>query len=112
MSGPQKQKTAEYRDRAESWPMWLEYLLVIALSIGGVACDWYCAYEWFSGKYSFWSGRVLERMAVIVIACAFIAFLTIFWQRGRGRWQAGVAAFCGVSVAFSGNMLVFWIGRH
>jgi hypothetical protein len=111
LSGPENRKPPNAADGVEPWPMWFEYLVVTAAAIGGVAIDWYCAYEWLFERYSFWSRPVLERTAMIVLSCAFTGFLTVFWQRGRGRWQAGVAAFFGVSVAFSGYMFMSWVTR-
>jgi len=93
-----------------AWPPWFQWCFVIALAIGAVASDWYCAFEWFSRKYSFCSEPVLYRMLLIVLSCASIGFLATF-PRGT-RWQVGVVVFFSVSITVSGNLLLWWVGHR
>jgi uncharacterized membrane protein YraQ (UPF0718 family) len=106
-SGGQK---IESENRVTEWPMWLEYFVFIGFILIGVGSDWYCAFDWFSGKYSPFTMRVLARAALIVLSCACIGLLAVIWRRGRRR--EGVAFFFLSSITFSGNMLLWRIGHR
>lgn len=96
----------DLNDATGAWPPWFEWCFVIALVIGAVASDWYCAFEWFSKRYFFCSEPVLLRMLLIALPCACVAFITTF-PRGT-RWQVGVVVFFSASVTVSGNLLWWW----
>src|SRR6266567_2154166 len=91
-----------------AWPPWLERSYLIGLVIAGVAMDWYCAFEWFSKRYSFWSGTVFYRMVLIVLSCAAVGFVATL-PLGQ-RWQGGVVVFFFASGNVSGNLLLWWVG--
>jgi hypothetical protein len=105
--GPQPH---EVNSAVRAWPPWFEWCFLIGLVIGGVASDWYCAFEWFSRKFSFYSEPVFYRMVLIVLACASIGFVATL-PRG-GKWQVGVVMFFFASVTVSGNMLLWWVGHR
>jgi hypothetical protein len=94
----------------QAWPPWFEWCFLIGLVIGGVAIDWYCAFEWFSRRFSLNSEPVFYRMAPIVLSCASIGLLASF-PRG-GKWQVGVVMFFFASVTVSGNILLWWVGHR
>ena len=96
-----------------AWPPWLERSYLIGFVIGGVGVDWYCAFEWFAGRYSLWSGTVFYRMVLIVLSCAAVGFLASLTRREKWqRWQLGVAVFAFASVNVSGNLLLWWVGHR
>jgi hypothetical protein len=71
----------------------------IAFAVTGIAVDWYCAFEWFRGEYSFWSGTVLHRTALIVLSCTALGCLaTLLPPR---KWQIGVLIFFWASAQVS-----------
>ena len=90
-----------------AWPHWVERFYLIGASVTGIAIDWHCAFEWFGGKYSFWSGTVLQRMALIVLLCAAIGCFAMFAQ--RNKWQLGITLFFAASANLSFNLLLSWI---
>jgi hypothetical protein len=81
---------------------------VLRWAIGGVACDWYCAFEWLRGESSFFSGSVFYRTVLIVMLCAFVAFLLVL-VLGRADSRGVAAAFFLISFGFFGFM---FIGHH
>jgi hypothetical protein len=83
-------------------PWWVYLCLVVA----GVACDWYCAFRWFSGTYSYWSGPVLRGMVLTVTFCAVLAACL-----GRAKWRQAVQIFFAVSWGLSGSMFIGLDGR-
>lgn len=78
----------------------------MCLVVAGVGCDWYCAFKWFSGKYSYWSDPVLRGMVLTVGVCALIAILT-----GRAKWRDAVQIFFAVSWGLFGCMFIKVVGR-
>jgi hypothetical protein len=110
MSRREERQTVESSGMLRAWPSWLEWCFVIGLILGGIGWDWYCAFEWFSGKYSLYSGPVFTRMSLIVMSCALVGFLAV--RLRGGRWQVGVAVFFLTSGTVSGNILLWWIGHR
>ena len=86
-------------------PWWVYLCLVVA----GVGCDWYCAFKWFSGTYSYWSGPVLRGMVLTVMGCALIAILAAC--ASRARWRQAVQIFFAVSWGLFGCMFIGLVGR-
>jgi type IV secretory pathway VirB2 component (pilin) len=78
----------------------------MCLIVAGVACDWYCAFKWFSGIYSYWSGPVVRGMVLIVMFCAALAACL-----GRAKWRQVVQIFFGVSWGLCGLMFIGLEGR-
>jgi|SRR5579864_846859 len=109
---PNRKSTYQIESYAATreWPPWLEQSYLIGLVTVGVAIDWYCAFEWFSRRYSFWSGSVIRRMVLIVLSCAAVGFLATLPR--RDRWQVGVAVFASASATVSGNLLLWWVGHR
>ena len=103
-------QTVESDGAMSAPPPWLERSYLIGLVAIGIAVDWYCAFEWYFRRYSFWSGTVFYRMALIVLSCAAIGFLATLPR--RGRWQLGVAVFFFASVNVSGNLLLWWVAHR
>ena len=97
-------------EEINEWPLWRERAYLIGFVVGGIAADWYCAFEWFSGRYSFLSGTVIQRMVLIVLSCAAIGFLAILPR--RDKWQVGVVIFGSASATVSGNLLMWWTGHR
>jgi hypothetical protein len=95
----------------DEWPPWFERSFWIGLVTAGIAIDWYCAFEWFSRRYSFWSGTVVHRMVLIVLSCAAIGFLATFLPN-RDKRKLSVLMFFFASVNVSGNLLMSWIGHR
>jgi hypothetical protein len=93
-----------------AWPPWLEWCLLIGFVVAGVGWDWYCAFEWFSRRYSLASAPVLGRMASLVLLCASIGFIAAL-LRGK-KWQVGVVVFFLASGTLSGNLLLWWVGHR
>jgi hypothetical protein len=89
---------------------WFEWLFVIGLVFGGVIWDWYCAFEWSSGKSPLFSLLVIRRMSAIVALCAAVGFLVV--RLRQAKWQVGVAIFFLASGILSGNILLWWIGHR
>jgi hypothetical protein len=83
-------------------PWWVYLCLVV----GGVGCDWYCAFKWFSGTYSYWSDPVLRGMVLTVISCAFLAICA-----GRTKWREAVQIFFALSWGLYGCMFIGLVGR-
>jgi hypothetical protein len=86
-------------------PWWVYLCLVVA----GVGCNWYFVFEWFSGRYSYWSGPVLYGMVLTVMGCAFIAILAVC--AGRAKWRGAVQIFFLVSWGLYEWMFVGLVGR-
>src|ERR1700756_3554948 len=73
---------------------------------GGVACDWYCAFRWFSGSYSSFAFPVLRCMTLIVILCLLASVLAT--RIAKGKLQEAAAVFFLVSAVLLGNLLMWW----
>lgn len=71
------------------------------LVIGAVGCDWYYAFEWFYGRYSFLSGAVLRELILILVLCACLAVAI-----GRRRWRVTMQVFFVASYALAGFMYI------
>jgi hypothetical protein len=87
-------------------PWWL----VVCWALSGVGLDWYCAFEWFSGRYSLFSTHVLRAMGLFVALYAAIAFLAVHLVRARLR-DVG-AVFLLISLIVSGVMLIHWAAHR
>jgi ACR3 family arsenite efflux pump ArsB len=59
----------QYTERVKSW--WVE----LCLAIGGIAWNWWFAFEWFFGKHSLWSTPVLRVMVITVVLYPVLASL-------------------------------------
>ena len=100
--GLRKFKT-ETTVRAEQ-PWWLVFVFTEV----GFCFDWYCAFEWFSEKYRFWSTPVILRKGLIVLLCGTVALLVVFVANRRLR-DAGAVFFL-ASGTLLGNLLNRWWG--
>lgn len=78
-------------------PLWVYLGLVVA----GVGCDWYFAFKWFFGQYSYWSGPVLRGMVLTGMLCALIAIVA-----GRAKWREAAQIFLALSWALCGYMMI------
>ena len=87
-------------------PWWL----VVCWATGGVALDWYCAFEWFSGRYSLYSAHVLRTMGLFVLLYGTLAFLTV--RLVRARWRDIAAVFWIISLMVSGAMILHWTAHR
>jgi hypothetical protein len=85
-SNPRRQQVIEDRIRAQPW--WLAWCFAVI----GLGLDWRCAFEWFAGKYVFYSEPVLDRTVLIVLACAGVALLAV-WVARESRWRVASALF-------------------
>ena len=106
MSTGEKRQEVENDDTESIRPLWIDG----CFSVGGVLCDWYCAFEWFAGRNSFFSRPVLYTTGVIVVLCAGISFLAARLV-GR-RLQESASMFFLVSVLLLGNMLMWWTNHR
>lgn len=91
----------------ERQPWWL----MLFEAAAGLALDWRCAYEWFDGKSSFYSGLVLGRTGLIVLACAAVAVLAVCVSR-KAKWRHAVPLFCAVSLVLYNILSVHWIAHR
>jgi hypothetical protein len=80
---------------------------LVLCAMGGVGLDWYCAFRWFSGRYSLFSEPVLRRMGLIVVLCAALALLAVRLIP-RARLRDAGAVFFVASMALSRFMLSRW----
>ena len=87
-------------------PWWL----VVCWAVSGVGLDWYCAFEWFSGRYSLFSAHVLGAVGLFVLLYATVAFLAVRLVGARLRDIAAVFLF--ISLIVSGAMLVHWAAHR
>src|SRR6266850_2378879 len=63
-------------------PWWL----ALCFAIVGLGVNWYCAFEWFSGKYSLIANPVLSKLGLISVFSALISFFLVrVLQRARLR---------------------------
>jgi hypothetical protein len=84
---------------------WLpDWCFGILLVIIGLAFDWDCAFERFSGRYTLFSGPVLGVLVLIVVLYTSLAFLAARLS-GRGKWLEVVGFFELASLTLSGNIL-------
>ena len=84
--------------RAHPW--WVDLCLVIV----GVGCDWYFAFKWFSGRYSYGSEPVLRGMVLTVACCACIAVLPVCV--GKLKPREAFQVFFAASYFLFGWMLI------
>jgi len=97
----EKQSTVQARQ-----PWWL----AVCWAVSGVGLDWYCAFEWFSGRYPVCSAHVLRVVGVFVLLYATVASLAVRLVGARLRDTAAVFLF--ISLAVSGAMLVHWAAHR
>src|SRR5438128_323784 len=94
-------KAIENQDTVKATqPCWL----VLCFAMSGLGCDWYSAFQWFSGRYSLCSGPVLRGTGLTVVLSASIALILVRVLRTKLRDVA--AAFCLVSIALLGQILL------
>jgi hypothetical protein len=104
-SNPRRQEVIANRIKSQPW--WLAWFLAAV----GSGLDWRCAFEWFSGKYAFYSETVLDRTILIVLACATVALLAV-WVTGARRRDA-LLFFSGFSMVLYGLLSNHWTAyRH
>src|SRR5271157_1449582 len=92
----------ENQDFVRPRPWWIDLCFVIA----GLGCDWYYAFDWFSGKNSIFSEPVLSRLGLIVVLCATGAFLVVCLVR-RAKPRDAMAVFGAASLLLSGNLAIW-----
>ncbi len=86
----QGQQPTESRDASRPrQPRWLQLGWIII----GLALDWRCGFEWFGGKSSFYSGLVLCKTGLIMLACAGVALLAVRLTRAA-KWRDALPLFC------------------
>jgi len=90
----------------ERQPWWL----VVCWAVSGVGLNWYCAFEWFFGKYSPCSVHVLRVMSLSALLYGTVAFLVVRLVGARLRDTAAV--FLVISLTISGVMLVHWAAHR
>jgi hypothetical protein len=90
----------------ERQPWWL----VVLWAVSGVGVDCYCAFEWFSGRYPFYSAHVLRLLGILTLGYGICAFLAVRLVGARLRDIA--AFFLFMSLTISGAMLVHWAGSR
>lgn len=88
--------------RPRSW--WIDLCFIVA----GLAFDWYCAFEWVSGRYSLLSEPVLRRFGLIAVLCAAVAFLAVCVVR-RATLRDAVGIFFVASGLTWGNLSMWWV---
>lgn len=76
----------------------------------GVGFDWYCAFQWFSGRWPMWSEPVLVRMSLIVVLCAAVSFLVVYVI--RTRWRDTAVIFFAISLNLCANLMIWWSGHR
>jgi hypothetical protein len=96
----------EGRTAQATQPWWL----VVCWAVSGVGLDWYCAFEWFSGRYSLCSAHVLRAVGPCVLLYGAVAFLAVRLVGVRLRDIAAVFLF--ISLIVSGAMLVHWAAHR
>jgi hypothetical protein len=96
-------QAAKDQHTVRSRPWWIDSCFVIA----GLGCDWYLAFQWFSGRYSFFSEPVLRRFSLIVMLCAVFAFVAV-WVVRRAKLRDAVGVFFAASLLTLGNMSIWW----
>jgi hypothetical protein len=96
-------KDAEAREAERVTRWWVNLCFVV----GGVGCDWYCAFSWFNGNYSAFAAPVLRRAVLIVLLCSLVS---VFVARiAKGRLRDSSAVFFVLSAALLGNLLTWWM---
>lgn len=100
-------KAIENQDTVQARQPWW---LVVSWAVSGVGLDWYCAFEWFSGRYSLFSAHVLGAVGLFVLLDATVAFLAVRLVGARLRDIAAVFLF--ISLIVSGAMLVHWAAHR
>jgi hypothetical protein len=65
------------------------------LVIGGIGLDWYYAFTWFSGRYSWFSLPVFRQAGYALALCALLAIIV-----GRRRWRISFQVFFLASYSF------------
>ena len=88
------------------WPVWCFAIWCI---VGGLAFDWYCAYEWFAGKHTYFSIPVLGVMGLIVLVCISISIIVVLLT--KEKWIVVVIVFAVASCSLC-RVLLSWWGAH
>jgi hypothetical protein len=106
MPTSRSQQSSEHVEKEKAKPRWVDPCFVI----GGVACDWYLAFEWFSEKYSLFSGAVIRAAALAVVLCALVTILAARVLGANLRESAAGFAigFSLVSFSLLLNLLMWW----
>jgi hypothetical protein len=94
-------QSSEHVEKGKTRPRWIDWCFFI----GGLSCDWYLAFQWFSGTYSLFSATVLRAAALVVVLCALVSILAARIFGGKLRESAG--AFFVTSAALLGNLLMW-----
>ena len=82
-------------------------LLQTCWAVIGVGLDWRLAFEWFAGKSPFFSGIVMDRAVLIVLACASFSVFAVYVTRDA-RWRQAFPLFCALSGIFYEILSVRW----
>lgn len=94
------------QDSTPVMPRWRQACWVVI----GLGFDWLCAFEWFSGKTSFYSGLVLGRTSLIVLVCATLALIAVSVTR-EAKWQHASPIFFAFSFVAYDILSVYWFAH-
>lgn len=100
-SNLRRQQVIEDRMKAQPW--WLAWCFAAI----GLGLDWRCAFEWFAGKYVFYSEPVLDRTVLIVLACAGVALVAV-WLTREPRWRVASTLFLVFSASLYRSLSNHW----
>ena len=103
MAKREEGQAIESRENATPW--WLN----CGLTICGLGFDWYCAFEWFSGRYALYSTPVLRELSLIVVLCATVALLVVYC--GKAKLREAPQIFFILSFALFGFMFLSMAGH-
>jgi hypothetical protein len=98
-------RTIGNQDTAKARQPWW---LVLCWAIGGLGFAWDCAFELFSGRYSFCSEPVLRKMGVIVVLCSAVSLLAVFLVRSARLRDAAAVFFLASSQVWF-YLTVSWV---
>ena len=96
------QLSSEHVKKEKARPWWIDPCFVV----GGVACDWYLAFQWFSEKYSLFSGEVILAAALAVVLCVLVTILAARILGAKLRESA--VGFFVTSCSLLVNLLMWW----
>ena len=96
------QQSTKHLEKEKTKPWWVDP----CFGIGGVVCNWYLAFEWFSAKYSLFSGAVIRAGTLAVVLCVLV---TILAARILGaKLRESVIGFFVTSFSLLVNLLFWW----